>query len=323
MPVAFLDLAQYCAPQVATETIAAVVSVESGFQPFAIRINTDHPLAEQPKTRAEAIETATILIAEGHDIDLGLGGLNSGNLGRLGLSVSDTFDFCLNIKASASLLEGYYQIALQGGATTAQAEVVMLRSYFGNGDASVGEMVGYDKKVLAERARLSSQLDRIEIVEAQAQALPARERAGGSSAATAESGSVEQSQQRSQASVPRWDVYNAGRQSSVLVFPMSKRSDEPMNLSARIRPYAAMAAVFSLTFVEPSFAQAGGIESVLQNIVNMLTGNVARLLAIIAVIIVGIAWMFGYLDLRKAAFVVLGIGIIFGATEIVNMISGG
>ena len=44
---------------------------------------------------------------------------------------------------------------------------------------------------------------------------------------------------------------------------------------------------------------------------------------VVAVIIVGIAWMFGYLDLRKAAFVVLGIGIIFGATEIVNMIAGG
>lgn len=99
-----------------------------------------------------------------------------------------------------------------------------------------------------------------------------------------------------------------------------------MNLSAGIKPFAAtatMAAVFSLTLVEPSFAQTGGIESVLQNIVDMLTGNVARLLAIIAVIIVGIAWMFGYLDLRKAAFVVLGIGIIFGATEIVNTISGG
>ena len=84
-----------------------------------------------------------------------------------------------------------------------------------------------------------------------------------------------------------------------------------------------MAMVFSLALAEPGFAQAGGIESVLQNIVNMLTGNVARLLAIIAVIIVGIAWMFGYLDLRKAAFVVLGIGVIFGATEIVNTISGG
>lgn len=99
-----------------------------------------------------------------------------------------------------------------------------------------------------------------------------------------------------------------------------------MNLTARIRPFATiatMATVFSLALIEPSFAQAGGIESVLQNIVNMLQGNVARLLAIIAVIIVGIAWMFGNLDLRKAAFVVLGIGIIFGATEIVSMISGG
>ncbi|MBS3651911.1 lytic transglycosylase domain-containing protein [Pseudaminobacter sp. 19-2017] len=218
MPVAFLDLAQNCAPQIATETIAAVVSIESGFQPFAIRINTDHPLAAQPKTRAEAIETATILIAEGHDIDLGLGGINSGNLGRLGLSVSDTFDLCLNIKAIAALLEGYYKIALQGGATRAQAEAVMLRSYFGNGDASVGQMVGYDKKVLSERERLSSQLGSIEIGETQAQALPARERAGESSAATVDSGPVEKSQQRSQASVPRWDVYNVGRQSSVLVF---------------------------------------------------------------------------------------------------------
>jgi type IV secretion system protein VirB1 len=217
MPVAFLDLAQNCAPRIATETIAAVVSIESGFRPFAIRINTDRPLAEQPKTRAEAIETATILISEGHDIDLGLGGINSDNLGRLGMSVSDTFDFCLNLKASAALLEGYYQIALQGGVTTAQAQAVMLRSYFGNGDASVGEMVGYDKKVLAERERLSSQLDSIEIVGAQARA-PARERAGEPSAATVDNGPAETSQKQSQASVPRWDVYNVGRQSSVLVF---------------------------------------------------------------------------------------------------------
>lgn len=81
--------------------------------------------------------------------------------------------------------------------------------------------------------------------------------------------------------------------------------------------------VFALSLSEPAFAQGAGIESVLQNIVDLMTGNVAKLLAIIAVIIVGIAWMFGYLDLRKAAFVVLGMGIIFGASEIVNAISGG
>lgn len=98
-----------------------------------------------------------------------------------------------------------------------------------------------------------------------------------------------------------------------------------MTIGARIRPFAAiltMATVFALAAAEPAMAQAGGIETVLQNIVNMLQGNVMRLLAIIAVAIVGIAWMYGYLDLRKAAFVVLGIGIIFGASELVNTIAG-
>ncbi len=86
----------------------------------------------------------------------------------------------------------------------------------------------------------------------------------------------------------------------------------------------AMATVLSIAMIEPAFAQsAGGIETVLQNIVTLLTGNVAKLLATIAVIIVGIAWMFGYLDLRKAAYVVLGIGILFGASQIVSTISGG
>ena len=96
---------------------------------------------------------------------------------------------------------------------------------------------------------------------------------------------------------------------------------------ARPRPFATMAlamAILALATTEPALAQdAGGIEATLQNIVTLLTGNVARLLAIIATVVVGIAWMFGYLDLRKAAFVVLGIGVIFGATEIVNTLSGG
>jgi type IV secretion system protein VirB2 len=95
----------------------------------------------------------------------------------------------------------------------------------------------------------------------------------------------------------------------------------------RVRPATAVmltAAVFAIGLADPAYAQAtGGIETVLQNIVTLLTGNVAKLLATIAVIVVGIAWMFGYLDLRKAAYVVLGIGIIFGAAQLVTTISGG
>jgi type IV secretory pathway VirB2 component (pilin) len=81
--------------------------------------------------------------------------------------------------------------------------------------------------------------------------------------------------------------------------------------------------VITVGLAEPAFAQTANIEGVLQNIVNMLTGNVARLLATLAVIIVGIAWMFGYLDLRKTAYVVLGVAIVFGASEVVTTLTGG
>lgn len=99
-----------------------------------------------------------------------------------------------------------------------------------------------------------------------------------------------------------------------------------MTLNSRTRPLVAssvMAGAIVLMMVEPAFAQAAGIESVLQNIVTMLTGNIAKLLAVIAVIVICIAWMFGYMDLRRAGFWIIGIGGIFGATELVNTIVGG
>ncbi|MDI6837051.1 TrbC/VirB2 family protein [Ciceribacter thiooxidans] len=98
-----------------------------------------------------------------------------------------------------------------------------------------------------------------------------------------------------------------------------------MTLISRFRPVAAstaMAVATMIILVEPAFAQAAGIETVLQNIVDMLTGNIAKLLAVIAVIVICIAWMFGYMDLRRAGFWIIGIGGIFGATELVNTIVG-
>lgn len=73
---------------------------------------------------------------------------------------------------------------------------------------------------------------------------------------------------------------------------------------------------------QPALASAN-VEGLLQNVVDMLTGNTARLLAVLAVVIVGILWMFGLFDLRRAAIVVLGIVVVFGAAEIVNLITGG
>lgn len=93
-------------------------------------------------------------------------------------------------------------------------------------------------------------------------------------------------------------------------------------LSRRLGAGVAVAAVMSLGLATPAFASAN-VEGLLQNVVDMLTGNTARLLAILAVVIVGILWMFGLFDLRRAAIVVLGIVVVFGAAEIVNLITGG
>ena len=98
-----------------------------------------------------------------------------------------------------------------------------------------------------------------------------------------------------------------------------------MTIGSRTRSIAAsivMATTIVATLAEPAFAQAAGIESILQNVVDMLTGNIFRLIATIAVIIIAIAWMFGYMDLRRAGYWIVGIGVIAGSSELVNTIIG-
>ncbi len=98
-----------------------------------------------------------------------------------------------------------------------------------------------------------------------------------------------------------------------------------MNFYCRLRPIVAscvMAAAIVPIVSAPALAQAAGIETILQNIVDLLTGNIFRLLATIAVIVIAIAWMFGYMDLRRAGYWIIGIGIIAGSSELVGTIVG-
>jgi len=89
----------------------------------------------------------------------------------------------------------------------------------------------------------------------------------------------------------------------------------------------ALAGVIALASASPAFAQASGvggnIGSFIQNIIDLLNSNVIRGLAVIAIIITGIAWMFGHLDMRRAGTVVVGIIVIFSAAGIVDLITGG
>lgn len=218
MAAAFADIAQSCAPMVQVEMLAGVVSLESKFLPFAIRINSGEPLPSQPSTKAEAIELATSLIADHQDIQIGLGGIGTEELRKLNLSVSDAFDPCQNLKATATLLDGYYRLALHAGAGPAQVEKVMLQSYYGRDDPSVGAMIKYDEQVRREAKRLSPKLASLTVAGPDDQAAPADEPRD----------QEEQSNPRqlSQTEEPAsWNVFTSRRRSSVLVF-QNDRSEQ-------------------------------------------------------------------------------------------------
>ncbi|API55424.1 type IV secretion system protein VirB1 (plasmid) [Rhizobium leguminosarum] len=218
MAVTFVDLAQNCAPMVEVRTLAAVISLESRFKPFAIRINSGPPVERQPASNAEAIELATSLAADHQDIQIGLGGIGMEELRKLKLSISDAFDPCLNLKATATLLDGYYRLALRAGANARQAEKVMLQSYHGRNDPSVGQMVRYDEQVRKEMVRLSSNLASVAIGEPREEA-PLDERSD-SRQASVITESIPQSGEAAS-----WDVFNAQRQTQVLVF-QNERSEQ-------------------------------------------------------------------------------------------------
>ena len=89
----------------------------------------------------------------------------------------------------------------------------------------------------------------------------------------------------------------------------------------------AMSAAAVAFGASPALAQAsaagGNIGAFIDNIISILNSNVIRGLAVIAVIITGIAWMFGHLDMRRAGTVIVGIIVIFSAAGLVDLIVGG
>ena len=69
-------------------------------------------------------------------------------------------------------------------------------------------------------------------------------------------------------------------------------------------------------------AGAGNITTFLQNIVNIITGTAGKLIAVIAIALVGIAWMFGAASARTAGGVIVGVILVFSASWIVDQIVG-
>ncbi len=85
-------------------------------------------------------------------------------------------------------------------------------------------------------------------------------------------------------------------------------------------------ATLTLVLLAPSEASAQVLfdsgTNFLTSLQTLLTSTWARIIAIIAVVFLGFAWMFGRISMQLALSVIGGIILVFGAPAIVDSISG-
>src|SRR3546814_7986379 len=95
---------------------------ESSNYVFAINVNGVASQPRRPRNEAEAIATARSYVARGYSVDLGLGQINSRNMGWLGLTWDTVFKQCANVEAAGRVL-------LRSEAHTSELQSLMRISY--------------------------------------------------------------------------------------------------------------------------------------------------------------------------------------------------
>jgi type IV secretion system protein VirB1 len=110
LALALDQLLYQCAPNVGVRTMTAIVRVESGGQPLAIHDNTLHQTFV-PRDAKQGEVWANQLLGLHHSIDLGLAQINAVNLPRLGMTVRESFDPCINVNGAATILSTDYRAA--------------------------------------------------------------------------------------------------------------------------------------------------------------------------------------------------------------------
>lgn len=110
------------------------------------------------------------------------------------------------------------------------------------------------------------------------------------------------------------------------------RSADRHALQAAILQAVALSALASLAMLllaEPALAQAtssGGYQTVLSAVrgfLKFLTGPFGKAIASIGLIICGIGWVAGKMNIAWLLYVVVGAAIIFGAEQIIDSIASG
>jgi type IV secretion system protein VirB1 len=141
-----MGLAAQCAPNVAPETVAAIVQTESRGNELAIGVNGLGRSIAQPTSIARAVELARFYVAKGYSVDLGLGQINSRNMKALGLTWDTVFEPCTNIAAAGAVISGNYRSVREG--LHPQRALRIALSMYNTGSQSRGFSNGYVGRVV-------------------------------------------------------------------------------------------------------------------------------------------------------------------------------
>ncbi len=148
----FIDLATQCAPNVAPQTMAAVVSVESSHNPFAIGV-VNGRLVRQPTTLQEAVATAKGLERSGKNFSVGIAQVNRYNLPKYGLTYEQAFNACQNVRVGGLILGECYGRAVAQNMQPQPALRAALSCYYSGNftrgfKPDPGHRISYVEKVL-------------------------------------------------------------------------------------------------------------------------------------------------------------------------------
>ena len=136
-----------CASIIQPDTMHALVSTESAYNPYAIAIVNGSQLKSQPKTKEEAEKIIDDLEAKSINYSVGLGQVNKVNFEKYGVSGKELLEPCKNLQISSQILQKCYN------ASPNKSVAEALSCYYA-GNFSFGfvkEKVGKDYTAYVER----------------------------------------------------------------------------------------------------------------------------------------------------------------------------
>ena len=224
----FIDVAAQCAPSVSADLLAAIATIESGLQPLSAYSATTKDVPASP-----GIGVAFVIgqLDAGHDVAIGLMGLDARSLPSEGLSYVEAFDTCSNLAVAGRILDAIWQAAKKMGISPSSAERHMLRVYAARSLARRGTPEAFAERVLAEKQRLQADIPRLAINAGAGTAkpepvpgepsnvpLPTEVRTTASRRVELSASALGRSVQAATGSEPSWNVYGGERPAGMVIF---------------------------------------------------------------------------------------------------------